>query len=305
MRIIFFKFLALFWFIPFGFYKGPLRKTGVLPHPLVPRNIMDLTLNKMMFPDNIMRAVVADKLAARGWIAERVGTQYLVPLYGICEDPAKLGKDYPLPCIIKSSHASGQVQIIRTVEDFAKVEKLATTWLSKEYRPKHEWVYRDIKPRLLIEKFLQNNGQPVTDIKFHCFFGEPVLVMNTGDQLYQNSINENYRHFMTPDWVNLDICPETQSKTPPPPKPDNYNEMLTIVRKLADGFDFIRVDLYVSTGKIYVGELTNFDAGGAFIHTPHEFDAKLFQKYEQMKKAKIDTLRGQYSKQVQGKYQIE
>lgn len=127
MRVLFYKFLALFWFVPFGFMYKPLRKTKVLPHPLAPRNLRDLILNKMMFPDNILRSVVADKIAVRGWIEEKAGAKYLIPLYDICETAQDLQpQNYQLPCVVKSNHASGQVRLVDKLSDFEGLEVEAT-----------------------------------------------------------------------------------------------------------------------------------------------------------------------------------
>lgn len=39
-------------------------------------------------------------------------------------------------------------------------------------------------------------------------------------------------------------------------KPVNYGEMLEVVRKLAAGFEFVRVDLYSVGRRIVFGEMT-------------------------------------------------
>ena len=77
----FYWLLGKIWFVPFGFYSRAILDSGNIPHPLVPRSLRDLILHKMMFPDNSERAIVADKIALRGWAAERMGAQHLIPLY--------------------------------------------------------------------------------------------------------------------------------------------------------------------------------------------------------------------------------
>lgn len=47
-------------------------------------------------------------------------------------------------------------------------------------------------------------------------------------------------------------------------KPKNFEEMLAIANKLAEGFPHVRVDLYNVNGKIYFGELTFFVSSGFF-----------------------------------------
>ena len=171
--------LGRIWFVPFGFYDGPLRASAVLPHPLVPRDLRDLVLQKMMIPDNPLRAVVADKLAARGYVREKVGEKYLIPLIDVCETAGDLRlDDYPLPCVVKPSHASGKVHFLRTPGQKAGLVEKARNWLASPYNTRLEWVYRDIKPVLLVEKMLADaDGAPPADLKIHCVYGEPAFMM--------------------------------------------------------------------------------------------------------------------------------
>ena len=46
------------------------------------------------------------------------------------------------------------------------------------------------------------------------------------------------------------------------PKPECLDEMFAIARILSEGFPEVRVDLYLSGGKIYFGELTFASVGG-------------------------------------------
>ncbi len=292
----FFSLLSRFWFMPFGFYSPALRGSRVFPHPLAPRNLRDLILNKMMFPDNILRAVVADKLATRGWVAEQVGEEYLIPLLDVVARPQDLKKaEYPLPVVIKSNHASGQVAFVETLADYEGLDKKARKWLSKGYNLKREWVYRDIDRCLMVEEMLlDEQGRLPADIKFDCYFGEPALVVNTQTVNGTDRFGKTVKHYMTPEWERMDINPGVNSDTPLPEKPHNYPEMLEVVRKLSAPFDYIRVDLFYCRGRLYVGEVTNFDDGGGFVHSPPEKDAALLALYRKRKADRIATLRKTY-----------
>ena len=57
-------------------------------------------------------------------------------------------------------------------------------------------------------------------------------------------------------------------------KPENFEEMISVVRKLCAEFPHIRIDLYNVRGKIYVGEMTLYSNGG-FVNLPLEMDRKL------------------------------
>ena len=52
-------------------------------------------------------------------------------------------------------------------------------------------------------------------------------------------------------------------------------EAIQLAERLAGEFVFVRVDLYFVRGRIYVGELTHYPAGGHFVFTPESFDRAL------------------------------
>ena len=55
--------------------------------------------------------------------------------------------------------------------------------------------------------------------------------------------------------------------------------MVNLAESLAEGFEFIRVDLYNVGGKIYFGELTPYPAGVALRFLPESEDIGLGQKW--------------------------
>ena len=58
-------------------------------------------------------------------------------------------------------------------------------------------------------------------------------------------------------------------------KPQNYDEMIEVVEKLANNFTQIRIDLYNVCGKLYFGEMTFTPASGFHQFTSYEADKAL------------------------------
>src|SRR5699024_7117531 len=125
--------------------------------------------------------------------------------------------------------------------------------LSKNYYLRcRERVYKDIKPRIVAERFLNPpNGEPVRDYKILCFDGEPGCIY----------VEEHTKilGYYDPNWQRLD---GDQNPYPALTKPKNLEEVKSVARQLSEGFPFLRVDLYLIGEKIYFGELTFFDYGG-------------------------------------------
>ena len=62
-----------------------------------------------------------------------------------------------------------------------------------------------------------------------------------------------------------------------PPKPDCFDEMIRLAKKLSNGIPFLRVDLYEVNGKVYFGELTFYPGIGMSRFEPEEWDEKVGQ----------------------------
>lgn len=64
------------------------------------------------------------------------------------------------------------------------------------------------------------------------------------------------------------------------PKPQKFDEMIDIARKLSEDFKFVRVDLYELDGKVYFGELT-FSPGNCVLpYFTHKFDLEMGRKLQ-------------------------
>jgi hypothetical protein len=60
-----------------------------------------------------------------------------------------------------------------------------------------------------------------------------------------------------------------------PSRPAQLDEMLEVARRVAGDIDFVRVDLYLEGGKVYVGELTLYPGGGFHGSVPDQIDESL------------------------------
>ncbi|MBL4806986.1 MAG: hypothetical protein JKY31_06810 [Rhodobacteraceae bacterium] len=283
--------LAKIWFIPFGFYARPISVTGTIPHPLAPRTLRDLLLQKMMFPDNIERAIVSDKIAARGWVADRIGADHLIPLYGIYDTPEELYENtHPFPYVIKTNHASGQYFFVNNQADLDKFMTVVPKWNAGEHRPKREWAYRGIRRKFMVEKFIKDPQRPeIVELKLMCFFGTPVMIQCIRDR----GLNVK-KSMMTPEWKDAKTHLVTLPSYRLPERPAELEEALRIGRELSADFDWIRVDLYVCAGRVYFGEMTNFTHGGDSMYQPHSVDKMMFDLYHKLRNEKIDGARAAY-----------
>ncbi len=59
------------------------------------------------------------------------------------------------------------------------------------------------------------------------------------------------------------------------PAAANLDAMVQTAEALGRPFDFMRVDLYSTRGKVWLGELTPYPASGTIQYEPRQFDAYL------------------------------
>jgi hypothetical protein len=144
-------------------------------------------------------------------------------------------------------------------------------WLGKNYYDFfREWAYRDLRPRLICERYLENEefGELI-DYKIYCYNDKPeVLFVCSGRyapggvryNAYDMGWNRIYAYKGRPA-VALDI-----------ERPSNLDEMIETARALCKGFPFVRVDLYSVGGRLIFGELTFYPDAGLCPFTPIEYN---------------------------------
>lgn len=204
-----------------------------------------------------------DKYEVRELIEEKVGGDILNEIYEVYDGVDKVDiNKLPNSFVLKGTHGSGYNIIC---EDKNKVNwklefKKMHRWMSNNfYWSSREWVYKDVKPRIIAEKFMRDfDGKPPMDYKIFCFHGEPKLI-----QVDIDRFGVHKQNFYDTEWNFRDIeiwC--DNDKKVNIQKPIQFDRMLQISRELSKPFPHVRVDLYNMDDKIIFGELTFFHLTG-------------------------------------------
>jgi hypothetical protein len=178
--------------------------------------------------------------------------------------------------MVKPNHTSGRNIIVENGH-FNKKEivKTCRRWLKTPYGlEKLEWAYRPIKRKIIIEKLLrEDDGGIQKEFLFHMFHGKCKLVQVRFDRM--NHYDSYSLSFFDEKWNFLSVKILSLPQGPNIKKPENYEIMLELAEKLSKPFDYVRVDLYSSNGKIYFGELTHYPVSGIGIVEPSSFAFEL------------------------------
>lgn len=184
----------------------------------------------------------------------------------------------PEEWVIKPNHRSGLVFFGNRETSRAELKQVTNGWLRMHDRAAiGEWAYRRASHELIIEsRFGSQNGGAATDYKFFVFHGE-VKLLHCDAGRFTDDFRET---FYSPQWEELDIYNGVETRAELP-APVSLDQMVAYAQKLAEGFDFMRVDLYEIDGRPWFGELTPYPSGGMDPFEPDEVDMMMGRWWRQ------------------------
>ncbi len=216
---------------------------------------------------------MVDKYEVRKFVSERIGSKYLIDLYGLYNSSEEIDFcQLPNQFVMKSTHGSHSVYICKnkTEEDYNKIRNLSKDWFNQDiYTRYREWAYKGLKKRIIAEKLLvDSEGKTPDDYKIMCFNGKPMVI-----QHHQNRFGNYTLDYYDCNWKRLSVYrPYAPNSSNPKPKPINLENMVNIAKSLSKGIKFVRVDLYNLGGIIKFGEMTFYPTSGLTPLEPPEWD---------------------------------
>ena len=234
------------------------------------------------YNENPEIARIGNKITFKDFVKERLGEGYTVPLIKVYDKVEDINYDeLPNQFVIKTNWGGDgtQVKIIKdkSKTDIKKLNSEMKEWLmiwNGIYYYNFNGAYKNIEPKLLIEKYIDEFDRDDSDYKFFCFKGEPKLfyIANNWGTAKQKKLTYYNMNFEN---LNIQYNNFIRNKESKIEKPILFDEMVQIARKLSKGFPFVRVDLNPVKDKIYAGELTFTPGGGISTYNPVEWDYKL------------------------------
>ena len=223
-----------------------------------------------------LKTRLTDKYLVRDWIKEKIGEKYLIPLLGSYDKFDDINfENLPEQFVIKCNHGSNYNIIVKnkTELNITDAKLKIESWMKTNFANHYglELQYRDIKPRIIIEKFMDDGTGDLRDYKFTCFKGNPEFIWVDGDR---HSIHK--RNLYDLNWNQLPFMVNPNFSTfPSPEKPKCLNQMVKIASILSKDFSYVRVDLYLINGSIYFGEMTFTSGSGTEEYSPKSFERRL------------------------------
>jgi hypothetical protein len=249
---------------------------GAPPRLDPPIGFSEHVLHRMLYDRDPRLRLLNDKLRVREIIAERAGAAFVVPLLGAWDSAdAVPWRDLPLPCVVKPSHSSGAVALLRREEDRdpARLAALARHWLATDYFDVSlEWGYRNLPRRVLAEPMLRGpDGGDPPEAQVLAFGGRPELIRV---MIGPKATPERLDAWFDTDGVRLPLRMKRQPGDHTLAR-ETAHRLCATAAKLAAGFAHLRVDFYLTDEGPKVGELTPYMLGGSGRFQPAEWDLRL------------------------------
>lgn len=221
---------------------------------------------------------MVDKYAAKQYVADRIGEEYIIPTLGVWNHFDDIDFDaLPNQFVLKCTHDSGGLVICKdkSIFDKAAAKRKIEHCLKRKYYYIHrEWPYKNVPPRIIAEKYMSDGvSDELNDYKLMCFDGKVKATFVCDSRFSKEGLHIT---FYDTDWTRMPFEREGHpSSSVRIEKPATFDEMIKVAEKLADKIPFLRVDFYEVKGKPYFGEMTFFPAGGNEKFSPEQWDKTL------------------------------
>lgn len=233
---------------------------------------------------------MVDKYEVKKYVADVIGKEYIIPTLGIYNkfediDFNKLPKQF----VIKCTHDSGGIVICKDKDKLNITEakqKINNSLKENYYYYGREWPYKNVKPRILIEQYMEdknnkrvdnNFGEEVYDLpdyKYFVFNGKcRLMFVATGRQ----SKTETCFDFYDEKFNHLPFTNGHPNSDDKINKPKNFEKMIALSEEIAKKINCsqVRVDFYEINDKVYFGEITFCHWSGLVPFVPEEWDYNL------------------------------
>lgn len=217
-----------------------------------------------------------DKYAVKGYVEEVLGPGYVIPTIAAWEKAEDIDFSVlPQKYVMKVNWSSGYNVIVNgnSDPDREMIREKMRKWMRPQqnsYYHAFNWGYKNMKPMVYAEEYIEQVEGQLYDYKFFCCNGEVKFWFIATDRQEDGRLTHD---FFDMDFNKLPfdyggrLHSEKELK-----KPKFYEEMLSCARKLSKPFPFVRVDFYETEDAFYVGEMTFYPGGGVLAFTPTEWD---------------------------------
>lgn len=221
--------------------------------------------------------IMVDKLAAKKYVANLIGEQYIIPTIGQWDTAEQIDfNQLPNEFVLKTNNGGGSTGVVicknkQSLDINNTVKRINNALKKNIYTNYKEWPYKNVKPCVFAEQFMKNGDDgELTDYKFFCFNGVPKYCQVIANRKKGETID-----FFDMKWEHqpfYGLNPKCKPAKEPISRPESLQEMIKIAQILSKDIPFVRIDLYYINKKVFFGEITFFPASGIGVFTPSKWN---------------------------------
>lgn len=243
-----------------------LWRHGRVPDLEYPTRFTELVQRRKLLDRDPRMAPMADKVAVKAIVADRLGPEWVIPMLWSGEAFPQ-GRAWNQRVMVKARHGCRQ-NLILDPGDAARAvaaARLTRRWMRKPYGQwLDEWLYTQIPRGLLIEPFVGAGSALPVDYKVYVFGGQATHI--------QTHLDRGSRH----RWFVHDAGWRALSASAPAiTRPSALGAMLAAAEELARDFAFARVDFYQPGAQPLFGEVTFYPGSGLDPFDPPSLDEEM------------------------------
>lgn len=184
------------------------------------------------------------------------------------DDLLTLAHGFPGGWVMKPNHSSSRYRLYRDGlinADQEEIRRLVPLWSKRDEEELvyGNWAYRHARHMVIAEERIGSGEAPPIDVKLYCYGGRAQVIFITYDLHTPNWRAAYY----TPDLTRTQVGFFSEI---PLDTPTDFEALpaalrarvVPIAEAIAAPFDSVRVDLYISDGAIWFGELTPYSSSG-------------------------------------------
>ena len=234
---------------------------------------------------------MVDKAAAKDYVVRTLKAagvqapeQYIIPTLAQYRTWDEIDfAALPSQFVLKCTHDSGGLVIVKNKDEFladparvrAAKRKLAKSLKRNFYYSGREWPYKNVPPRIIAEKYMQNKDDAeLMDYKIFCFAGQPKYIQVIANRRTNETIDFFDFNWEHQPFTGLGL-PEKPFAASPIPIPIHFKDMEKYAQILSKDMAFSRIDFYEINGKLYFGEITFYPASGFGVFSSYDKNDKV------------------------------
>lgn len=208
---------------------------------------------------------MVDKYAVKKYVADKIGERYIIPTLAVYDSSDEIDFDkLPNQFVLKCTHDSGGIVICKDKSKLnikEAVDKLRKGLKKNFYWQTREWPYKNVKPRIIAEKYMEEDERPsLNDYKVLTFDGKVKLI-----EVHIGRYTKHHtQDFYDREWNKTSISQGSFGKVSDViiERPALLDEMVRLSEILAENIPHVRIDWYIVENQLYFGEITFFDGSG-------------------------------------------